>query len=513
MLQLRRILQLKRQGKSNRSIARECGLSRDTVNIYAQRLSSSSKTVDEMLALDDEALADYFMAPPVPEQRDERRIHLSAMIPELLRELDKKHVTRRVLWEEYRAAQPDGYGYTQFCEHLGRHLRSRAAVMHLEHKPGEELFFDFAGDKLPYYDPCTGQPVPCPVFVSVLPFSGYTYIEVVRDQTLESLIGALNRMMRFFEGVTQSVKTDNMKQCVTKANRYEPTLTDMALQWSCHYDTTLMATRVAAPRDKASVESAVNSVYNRIYVYLRNLQPRSLAELNDSILQILEVFNSKRMQKKDHSRKEAFELYERPLLKPLPDRDFVPKTTASAKVAPDYHIQVGPERHRYSVPFTFIGFVLRVVYDTDHVEVYWNHQRIAFHRRSYRSNGYTTLADHMPPAHQHYTETRGWDADYFLDRASRIGPATQAAIRRVLERREFREQNYNACLGILKFVDKYGPERLEAACRRLGTSTHVNFTMVRTILDRGLDREQDPFVQLKLPEHENIRGPQAYDPS
>ena len=280
-----------------------------------------------------------------------------------------------------------------------------------------------------------------------------------------------------------------------------------------HYDTTLMATRVAAPRDKASVESAVNSVYNRIYPYLRNLRPRSLAELNDSILQILEVFNSTRMQKKDHSRKEAFELYERPILKPLPDRTFVPKTTASPKVAPDYHIQVGPERHRYSVPFTFIGFMLRVVYDTDHVEVYWNHQCIAFHRRSYRSNGYTTLKDHMPPAHLHYTETRGWDADYFLDRASRIGPATQAAIRRVLERREFREQNYNACLGILKFVDKYGPERLEAACRRLGTSTHVNFTMVRTILDRGLDREQDPFVQLKLPEHENIRGPQAYDPS
>ena len=79
----------------------------------------------------------------------------------------------------------------------------------------------------------------------------------------------MNRIMDFIEGVTQSAKTDNMKQCVTKANRYEPTLTELVLQWSCHYDTTLMATRVAAPRDKASVESAVNSVYNRIYPYLR----------------------------------------------------------------------------------------------------------------------------------------------------------------------------------------------------------------------------------------------------
>ena len=94
-----------------------------------------------------------------------------------------------------------------------------------------------------------------------------------------------------------------------------------------------------------------------------------------------------------------------------------------------------------------------------------------------------------------------------------LDPATQAAIRRALQRREFREQNYNVCLGNLKFLDKYGPERLETACRRLGTSTHVNYTMVRTVLNRGLDREPDPFVQLKLPEHENIRGPQAYDPS
>ncbi len=128
------------------------------MNIYAQRVSSSSKSVDELLALYDEALSGYLMAPPVPEQRDERRIQLSAMLPELLRELDRKHVTRRVRWEEFRAAQPDGYGYTQFCEHLGRHLKSREAVMHLEHKPGEELFFDFAGDKLPYYEPVPASP-------------------------------------------------------------------------------------------------------------------------------------------------------------------------------------------------------------------------------------------------------------------------------------------------------------------------------------------------------------------
>jgi hypothetical protein len=51
-------------------------MSRDTVNIYSKRLSSSSKTIDDLLALDDEALPDYMMTPPVPEIWDERHIHL-----------------------------------------------------------------------------------------------------------------------------------------------------------------------------------------------------------------------------------------------------------------------------------------------------------------------------------------------------------------------------------------------------------------------------------------------------
>ena len=108
--------------------------------------------MDELLALDDETLSGYLMVPPVPEQRDERRILLAAMLPELLRQPDRKHVTRRVLWEEYCAEQPDGYGYTQFCEHPGRNLKTREAFMHLEHKPGEEPFFKFA---------VSARPTPC----------------------------------------------------------------------------------------------------------------------------------------------------------------------------------------------------------------------------------------------------------------------------------------------------------------------------------------------------------------
>jgi transposase len=418
-----------------------------------------------------------------------------------------------VLWERYRKEFPDCYGYAQFCEHLRRHLLTKKAVMHLEHRPAEKTFLDYAGDKMYYYDPATGAAVPCPIFVSVLPFSGYTYVEAQRSGNTEQMVGGMNDMVRYMGGVTESYISDNMKQYVIKTNRYEPTMNEIVLQWSCHFDTTLMATRVASPRDKAAVESTINSVYNRIYPYLKDKRPRSLAELNALILEALEIYNNAPMQKKEYSRREAFERYERHLLKPMPKTDFIPKTTVEAKVAPDYHVQVSKEKHKYSVPYSFIGQTVRIVYDIDHVEIYTGHTRIACHRRSYVKNGYTTLEVHMPAKHLFYQESRGWDPDYFLSRAERIGPETQRVVGIVLEKRQFREQNFKSCLGILKLADKYTPQRLEAACLRLHGAAKVNYQMLRSILEQRLDQAQAQQSRRLFTHHENIRGPQAFTPS
>jgi transposase len=511
MLTLRRILQLKRQGTSNRQIALTCDLSRDTVNLYVQRIIACSRSIDTLLEFDDETLAGILMAPPVPPPADERWEDLKTRLPDLSRDLSGTHMTRRVLWERYKKEFPGGYSYTQFCEHLQRYLRTTKAVMHLEHRPAEQTFTDYAGDKLYYYDPASGAAIACPVFVSVLPFSGYAYIEAQHSQQTEQMLHAMNRMVRYMDGVTESVTSDNMKQYVIKTNRYEPTFNDIVLQWSCHYNTTLMATRVASPRDKAAVESTINSVYKRIYPYLKDKRPRSLAELNAHILEVLEQYNNAPMQKKDLSRRQAFEQFERHLLRPLPKNDFVPKTTAQAKVAPDYHVQVTKERHKYSVPYTFIGQIVRIIYDTDHIEIYSGNTRIACHRRSYVRSGYTSLEDHMPPQHRFYQESRGWTSDYFLSRAERVGPETVNVISIVLNKRQFREQNFKSCLGILKLADKYTPLRLEAACRRLNGAARVNYQMLQSILAQRLDQAPLQQGQRLLTDHENIRGADAFN--
>ena len=223
-----------------------------------------SRTIDTLDELNDKEMSGILMAPPVPPPLVERYRDLVDRLPELAHELSGAHMTRRVLWERYWKEFPDCYAYAQFCEHLRRHLLTKKAVMHLQHRPAEKTFFDYAGDKMYYYDPATGAAVPCPIFVSVLPISCYTYVEAQRSGNTEQMVGGMNDMSRYRGGVTESYMSDNMKRYAIKTNRYEPTMNEFDLQWSCHFDTTLMAIRVASPRDKGAVESTINSVYNRI---------------------------------------------------------------------------------------------------------------------------------------------------------------------------------------------------------------------------------------------------------
>jgi transposase len=511
MLQIRRILQLKINGKSNRDIARELHLARDTVNRYAKQLNQLDKSDEELLKLGDELLSSIVLNEQPLKQKDWRFIDLQQRIPSLCDELKKPKATRMILWEEYLHQVPDGYSYTQFCEHLSRFLETRKAVMHFEHDPAACLMFDFAGDKIPLVDIQTGEITKCSILVCTLPFSSYTYVEALLSANRQQLLKALNNALAYFGGVPHSVKTDNLKQFVKKSNRYEPAFDELAQQWALHYNTTLMASRVRKPRDKAAVESSVNSVYNRIYAPLRNLVFHSIEQMNESLWDQLDKFNARNFQRYDYSRLERFQLHEKSLLRPLPLQPFVAKNKVIAKVQRNYHITLGQDGHHYSIPYQYIGKQVQVVYDTENVEVYIDSVRIACHKRNYHKNGYTTLPDHVPAAHRFYACMKGWNSEYFTEKALKVGENTQVAIKKILEQKIFVEQTYNSCLGVLRLGEKYGNERLEAACKRAITGYKVTYIIIKNILERNLDKasaQTDLF--LNIPDHENIRGPEFY---
>ncbi len=511
MLQLRRILQLKSKGKSNREIAGILHAARETINGYVKQFSELGKDFAQLLKLNDQELSSLVFKESDRIKKDWRYADLQERIPGFYDELKKPHVTRMTLWEEYHAQVPEGYGYTQFCEHMNRYLQIRQAVMHFEHEPAASMMFDFAGDKIPYTDLQTGQIVYCPVQVCTLPFSGFTYIEAMMSANRERLVNALNNSFSYIGGVPCSVKTDNMKQIVKKSNRYEPAFEEMIQQWSLHYGTTLMAARVRKPRDKASVESHVNAVYNRIYARLRNRVFHSVDEINQALWEELDRFNDRHLQRCDYSRRDRFLLHEKPLLLALPLEPFIPKNKVTAKVQRNYHVTLGQDWHHYSVPFQYIGKTVQIIYDTEHVEIYLDTIRIAAHKRNYHRNGYTTLEEHLPAHHRHYARSKGWNREYFIEKATPVGTHTTAAVTRILDQKIFIEQTYNSCLGVFRLGEKYGTDRLEAACRRALAGYKVTYTVIKNILEHNLDRAtSQPDLILSIPEHENIRGAESY---
>lgn len=278
---------------------------------------------------------------------------------------------------------------------------------------------------------------------------------------------------------------------------------------AAHYGTTILAARVRKPRDKPSVEKGVSVAYNQIYGPLRDRVFYCLEELNAAIHQQLEAVNSKPFQAKAGSRKVLFETQEKPVLKELPTTPYLIKHVTEGKVQRNYHVILGEDRHQYSVPYALIGKRLRIIYTVDTVEIYEGFSRVAVHKRSYQKNGYTTLSEHMPEKHRHHVRQKGWNAAHFEHQASRVGNGTLKVVQRILQSRYFYEQTYNSCLGILRLANKYGHQRLEAACSRIKDAPLVNYGMVANILKRNLDKSScDP--ELLTPPHEQIRGPQTY---
>ncbi len=314
----------------------------------------------------------------------------------------------QLLWDEYREQNPDGYGYTQFCEHLSRYKKVQGAVIYFTHRPAEQLLVDFAGDKLHYVNRATGELVSCEVLVCVLPYSHYTYVEALRSQQREHFVNGLSNALHYYGGVPQSIKTDNMRTLVTSASRYEPVFTEAMEYFGRYHACTVMATRVRKPRDKAGVENAVGVAYKRIYAPLRNEVLYSLEELNAAIRIQLEKHNTDFFQRKNYSRKMIFEAEEKMLLKPLPDHRYEIRHTTMAKVQSNYHVILGEDRHQYSVPYTLIGKQLKLVYTTTTVEIYHEQKRVAFHQRNYQKHDHSTQEGHRPTNHAEVVRSNAW---------------------------------------------------------------------------------------------------------
>lgn len=346
--------------------------------------------------------------------------------------------------------------------------------------------------------------------MAILGYSQLTYVQAVTSQRKEDFIAATENALHFLGGVPRALVPDNLKSAVVKADKYEAELNPDFLDFANHYGTSVLPARSYKPRDKAHVERAVNIAYSRIFAPLRNQVFYSLKTLNAAIAKLLDKHNNKNFQQRPVSRKTLFEQEEKHLLSPLPVERYELKKFKEATVMKNGYIQLSEDKHYYSVPYRFIGCRVKVIYSTTQVSVFYNRERIAYHARSSKRYGHSTVHDHMSSSHQFVSE---WNPDKFINWAAAISPTVGDYITRILEAASYPEQAYRSCVGILSYEKKVGRQRLIQAVERATYYGAFNYTIIKKILQSGLDQlafGEDTATGQTLPEHPNIRGASAY---
>jgi len=487
---------------SGRAIARSLHVSPSTVEDYVRRAEVAGLGWPVPESVDDAALERRLFPTPPPSGT-------SRPLPawsDVHQELRRKGVTLSLLWQEYKATHPEGLQYSRFCEQYRAWAGKLDVVMRQEHRAGERMFVDYAGQTVPVVDPETGELRQAQVFVAVLGASSYTFAEATWTQTLPDWTASHVRAFAFFDGCPELVVVDNLRSAVHRAHRYEPDINPTYHDLARHYGVAVLPARVRRPRDKAKTEVAVQIVERWVLAALRHRTFFALAGLNAAIAELLERLNARPFRKLPGSRRSQFEQLDRPALRPLPDTPYVFAEWKTVRVHIDYHVEV--DRHYYSVPHALVRRQLDVRLTARTVECFHRGRRVASHVRSSRRGRHTTVAEHMPEKHRRMGD---WTPERFVRWAEKVGPATAALIATVLEQRRHPQQAYRSCLGILRLAECYGNTRLEAAAERAIAIGSSSYRSVESILRHRLDETCGRLAEAAEPvRHDNIRGPRYY---
>lgn len=504
MRKINEILRLKYEaGLSLSKIAQSCNVSKSTVSDILKRFDQSGLSWPLPEGMEETDL-EARLYPTTSVKKDEKPLPDLAYIHQ---ELKRKHVTLRLLWEEYKEIYPNGYQYSYFCEIYHAWRQKLDVSLRQPYPYGKYMEVDFAGQTMPIMDPQDGAVTEAQIFVAVLSATNYSFVMAVASQNLYDWIEAHRRALEYFGGVTEIIKPDNLKSAIKKSCRYEPETNPTYLEFAHHYETAVVPARPRKARDKNKAENAVLIVERWILARLRNITFFSIAELNDCIAELLEEYNNKPFQKLEGCRRELFEKEEKPLLKPLPRVPYEFAEWKKATVNIDSHVEV--KYCYYSVPYQLIKEKVDVRVTVRVVELFYKGKRVASHRRCMKKGEFKTIIEHLPSSHQKHLE---WSPSRILTWAEKNGPYTGQLVQELMDESVHVEHSYRRCLGVLRLASKYGAERLNNACQRALHFRAISFKSVKSILEKGLDKHPLKEKTEPLPLwHQNVRGSEYYE--
>lgn len=511
---MRMLLDTDCRGKhpSNREIGRVTGLYKGTVNDYVKRIEADPLSIEELLKLDD----------PVLERRlcggnaaysDPRFEELSSRLEYLHREMQRKHVTLQLLYEEYCQDVSNPYSYSQFCFHYNQHKvaqKQPTMILAGQWVGGEKMFLDFAGDKVHVTDPETGEIRDMEIFIATLPASDYPFAMALDSQRTEHLVEGTIAALNFYGGVPRIIVTDNLKASIIKADRYQPEPNKVFEDLCNHYGAVLISTRSAKPRDKALVEDEVKLVYRRVLAPLRNRKFFSKEELNAAISEQMWKHRQKRMRDYDATRQERFLAIDRPKLQPLPSVPFEIKCYAQYTVQHNSHIKLTQDGRWYSVPGQYIGQTVKVIYTPAILQVFHRGVEVAIHSRLGKEK-YVTKPEHMPSYHEDY---RKRSPARYIDQAAHHSIELEEVMKGLFASNPLSppETFYKSADGLLSLSRKTDRQFFIKVCKAALKYGKCTYAFIKKIIDTkgvGLDLEPEGIDDGPA-SHDNIRGPQYY---
>ena len=486
---IKKILELRAQGKSQRFISNTLGISRNRISSIFKLADEKKIYWDQIHTLEEKDINELLF-----QNHPLNTVYVLPDFDYVHKELLKNGVTLKLLWEEYvldcKNVHKPFYHQTQFNKLYRDHVKKNNLTMHVHQKPGDRMMVDWNGKTMTVTDRYTGEEATAYIFVATLPFSMYTYIEACLSMDSKNWIQCHVNAYRYFDGATRLLIPDNLKTGVISHKKYEdPVLNKSYQEMADYYGTSIIPARVRSPKDKAAVEGTVGVITSSVMAKLRNRTFFSIEELNKALHIELDTFNSNLFQKREGSRFSVYYEEEKDYMLEIPQKDFEFSEWKMATVQLNYHISV--DKMNYSVPYEYVGKRVEVKMTRSLIEIFYKGTRISSHNRLYgKRNQYSTTEAHLPEDHRMFE----WNGTRFKKWALNIGPETYRIIEGLLNRYKVEEQAYKSCR-ILKLSDKYTETRLENACRL--ASEHIpkpSYKNIKLILESGQDLKEQETI-------------------
>ena len=502
-------------GMGIKGVSNAFKVSRNTVRKYVRKYQESGLSLDKILSMSGERVDEIFTGHIARERKaSPRREALEALLPDYAKRLGHKGTLVKDLFAEYTSSHPDGYKQAQFEYLLRRYTYQTKAVGHVEHPAGDQMYVDFAGDRLAVTDAETGEARSVEVFVAILPCSQYTYCEAVWSQKKDDFILACENALRFYGGAPMAIVPDNLKSAVIKSDRNEPVINEEFAAFAEFYNCAVYPARVRHPKDKALVENAVKLMYRSVYEDIKGQVFHDLASLNEAMLKSLEAFNRRKLTGRKESRRELFEEVEKGYLQDLPAMRYQMKSRKSVTVLRNSYVTLN--KHHYSMPKEYIGKRVDIIYDADTLEIFHGLKLVTTHNRDDTPYGYTQKSSHNLPGRRGSYEK---DLDEIFQRAAAIDNMVLLYLKEVADEKKYPPLAFKACRGILSLEKRYGLERVVAACACATQARRYGYQEILDILEHGGDADFLPSseegvedtLQTSCPaRHKNIRGREYY---